>query len=128
MDIKIESHGNGKKILIAEDDEAILEVIKAILEGEGFAVFSPTNVKAIFEVARNERPQVMLLDIWLRGHDGGKIAKELKTYEETKLIPIIMMSANNETEKIAKEVGAEGFLLKPFTIDELFQIVRKYTS
>lgn len=117
-----------KKILIAEDDEAILEVLKSILEGEGFVTFSPKTERGIYEVIRNDSPQLMLLDIWLSGQDGAKIAKELKAKEETKDLPIVMMSANNETEKITQKVGADGFLLKPFTIDELLAVVRTYTK
>jgi CheY-like chemotaxis protein len=114
------------KILIAEDDEAILEVLKSILEGEGYLTFSPRTERAIHEVVRTERPSLILLDIWLSGHDGGKIAKDLKAKEETKHFPVIIMSANNETQEIAQSVGADGFLLKPFTIEDLLKITRKY--
>lgn len=115
-----------RKILIAEDDEAILEVIKSILEGEGYRTYSPRTEREIYEVVDNEFPELIFLDIWLAGHDGGKIAKVLKGKEQTSKIPVIIMSANNETEEIAEQVGADGFLLKPFTIDELLQVVRKY--
>lgn len=117
-----------KKILIAEDDQAILEVLKSILEGEGHLVFSPRNERAIYDIVRQESPDLILLDIWLMGHDGGKIAKDLKGKEETRSIPVIMMSANNETEKISREVGADGFLLKPFTIEDLQAVIVKHTK
>ncbi len=68
----------------------------------------------------------MLLDIWLGGSDGGKIAKTVKSNKQTKHIPVIMISANNETEKITKEAGADDYLLKPFNIDDLLHIVRKH--
>jgi CheY-like chemotaxis protein len=116
------------KILIAEDDEAILEVLKSILEGEGYQTFCPRTERAIHEAVRAENPSLILLDIWLSGHDGGKIAKDLKAKEETKHFPIIIMSANNETQEIAQTVGADGFLLKPFTIEELLEITRKYVK
>ena len=121
---------HNRRILIAEDDEAILEVIKTILDGEGYELLIPNNVQEIFEHVRNKEkePAVMLLDIWLRGHDGGKVAKEIKANKQTQHIPVVLMSANNETEKIAKEVKAEAFLLKPFTIDELLEVVTKYTQ
>src|SRR5438270_346268 len=117
-----------KKILIAEDDQAILEVLKSILEGEGHLTLTPKSERAIHEMVRREAPDLILLDIWLLGQDGGKIAKDLKAKDETKNIPVIMMSANNETEKITKEVGADGFLLKPFTIEELLTIINKHTK
>lgn len=120
------AHKQSKKILIAEDDDAILEVLKSILEGEGYQIFCPKTERGIYEVIRDENPSLVLLDIWLGGHDGGKIAKDLKAKNEKKEIPIIIMSANNETQEIAQSVGADGFLLKPFTIDELLDITRKY--
>lgn len=120
------SNARGRKILIAEDDDAILEVLRSILEGEGYQTFCPKTERGIYEIVREESPSLLLLDIWLSGHDGGKIAKELKGKEEISQIPIIIMSANNETQEIAQNVGADGFLLKPFTIDELLEVVRKY--
>ena len=115
-----------KKILVAEDDYGILEVIKIILEGEGYTVISTIDQEEVNTIVLEHKPSLILLDIWLSGHDGGKIAKLLKTKNETKSIPIILISANNETPKITKESGADDFLLKPFDIDDLLKIVKKY--
>lgn len=117
-----------KKILIAEDDQAILEVVKIILENEGYTTISTDKEEIIYKVAHTDTPHLILLDIWLSGHDGGKIAKELKSNPKTKQIPVIMLSANTETEKITIESGADDFLLKPFDIDDLLRIVRKHTN
>lgn len=116
----------GKKILIAEDDQAILDVVTIILENAGYTIVATSNGDIVLEKMENDTPDLLLLDIWLSGHDGGKIARTLKHKDNTKQIPIIMISANNETEKIAKEVHADGFLQKPFDIDDLLQIVQKY--
>ncbi len=116
-----------KKILIAEDDSAILEVVKILLENDGYTIITTESEERIFEILLEDPPDLILLDIWLSGHDGGKIAKELKSNDRTKHVPIIMMSANNQTEKITKESGADGFLLKPFNIDDLLHIVRKHS-
>lgn len=115
-----------KKILIAEDDKAIIEVVKIILENEGYLILATDREEAIHEALKKESPDLILLDIWLSGEDGGKIAKYLKEKKETKHIPIVIMSANNETEKITKDAGADDFLLKPFNIDDLLYIVKKY--
>lgn len=123
-----DANKRNRRILIAEDDEAILEVLKSILEGEGYQTFCPRTERGIQEVIHNDKPLLILLDVWLSGHDGGKIAKDLKADSETQHIPVIIMSANNKTKEIAKTVGADGFLLKPFTIDELLEVVRKYSK
>lgn len=115
-----------KKILVAEDDKAIIEVVKIILENEGYDVLMADQGEAIHQLIAHENPDIILLDIWLFGEDGGQIAKTIKSKSHTKDIPLILMSANNETEKITKEVGADDFLLKPFNIDDLLYIVRKY--
>src|SRR6266851_9966689 len=106
-----------KKVIVAEDDKAILEVVKIILENDGYIVLPTDNEHEIYALINHHTPDMILLDIWLAGEDGGKIAKKIKNKKETKHIPIVMISANNETEKIAKEVGADDFLLKPFDID-----------
>jgi len=115
-----------KKILVAEDDRAILEVVKIILEQEGFETYFADREEGIRSIIRDQNPDLILLDIWLGGSDGGKIAKSVKSDKQTKDIPIIMISANNETEKITRESGANGFLLKPFNIEDLLEIVRKH--
>lgn len=117
-----------KNILIAEDDKSILEVVKLILENEGYTIISTDREQSIYKEISVQTPDLILLDIWLAGEDGGVIAKNLKTRKETQHIPIIIMSANNETEKITKATGADDFLLKPFNIDDLLQIVKKYSN
>jgi DNA-binding response OmpR family regulator len=117
-----------KKILVAEDDQAILEVIKIILEGEGYSVVSAAKEGKIYSLITEHNPSLILLDIWLSGLDGGKIARNLKNKKETKNLPIVMISANNETDKITRESGADDFLLKPFDINDLLKIVKKYTD
>src|SRR6266567_2821148 len=115
-----------KKILIAEDDKAIVDVVKIILENEGYEVHTADQGSIVHQHIKEHNPDMIILDIWLYGEDGGKIAKEIKTKPQTRHIPIVLMSASNETEKVTKSVGADDFLLKPFNIDDLLYIVRKY--
>lgn len=117
----------GKKVLVVEDDRAIVEVVKIILETEGYTVLTADNEDDTYKIIEEEMPHIVLLDIWLGGHNGGGIAKTLKGATETKHIPVIMTSANNETEKIATMSGADGFLLKPFTINQLLETVKRHT-
>lgn len=116
-----------KKILVADDDPAILEVIRLILEDEGFEVKTAVDGEAIYKMEK-DYPDVLLLDIWMSGMDGRDICTHVKKQELTKNIPIIMVSANRDTEKIAREAGADDFLTKPFEMDELVAVVKKYTA
>ncbi len=115
-----------KTIFVVDDDPGILEVITIILSERGYKVMSFSEGGKIVEEARKHKPDLIFLDIWISGSDGRDITKKLKSDSITKKIPIIIISALNETEKIAKEVGAEGFLEKPFDIDKLSNLVTKY--
>jgi DNA-binding response OmpR family regulator len=115
-----------KKILIAEDDEGILDAMKIMLELEGYEVKATRDGKTLYDM-KEELPDLLLLDIWMSGMDGRDICKYLKSRESTEHLPIILMSASKDTGKMAREVGADNFLEKPFEIDELVALVAKYT-
>lgn len=118
---------NKKKILIADDDPAILEVITIMLEDAGYDSKSTVDGQTE-KIVEEYVPDVILLDIWMSGLDGRLICKNLKKQKSTMNIPIIMISANKDTERIAKESGADDFLAKPFEMDDLLTIVAKYVD
>src|SRR5438874_1511131 len=107
-----------KLILLAEDDKAIVDVVKIVLDQDGYSVVSAMTAHEVNEKLEKDLPDFILLDILLAGSDGGELAKSIKRNERTHNIPIVLISANNNTEKIAKESGVDGFLLKPFDIDD----------
>lgn len=117
-----------KQVVIIDDDEAILEVIKIILEDKGY------DVKTVLQSTQAEKeilfslPDIIFVDYWMTGLNGKHLITLLKKNPKTKDIPIIMISANHEVEQIAKEVQADGFLAKPFDIEDLIEIVKKYTQ
>lgn len=117
-----------KKILVADDDTAILQVIKLILEESGYAVYAVSDGSKVVDQVNKTKPDVILLDIWMSGYDGRDLSQTLKAKKETKNIPIIVVSAHNETERMAKEAGADGFISKPFDMDYLLETVRKYLN
>jgi DNA-binding response OmpR family regulator len=114
-----------KRILIADDDWSILEVLEMILEDEGYEVEKTLDGDKIYNLTTH-LPDLLLLDIWMSGIDGRDICRYVKAHDRLKNIPIIMVSANKDTEHIALEVGADDFLAKPFDIDDLLTKVRKY--
>jgi len=115
-----------KKILVADDDASILEVMEIILKDAGYDLIIVTDGKVIEKKIIELKPNLVLLDIWMAGEDGGEIAKNLKASSATKDTPIIIVSANNDTAKIAKEAGADDFLAKPFDMHELLLLIKKY--
>lgn len=116
------------KILIVDDDLAIVEVIKIILEERNYKVLTITDGAKVKQTIQHYLPDLILLDFWLPGLDGKKIASQIKNMKDAEGVPIIMISAHDSPGKIAKEVGADDFLAKPFDIDELTRIIRKYLA
>ena len=114
-----------KTILVADDDPAILHAIRMLLEDEGYQVVTTYGDKTA-QVVKRHLPDLILLDIWMSGMDGRDICKQLKAHESTKHIPIIMISARQDTEKIAKESGADDFVEKPFDIFKLLEKIEQY--
>lgn len=118
---------NKKTILVADDDPAILDSIQIILEDEGYEVLTTVNGETVGKMFE-EQPDLLLLDIWMSGQDGRDICKALKSQDTTRHIPIIMISANKDTEEMSKIAGANDFISKPFEIDELLNKVKKYAN
>jgi DNA-binding response OmpR family regulator len=114
-----------KKVLIAEDDPAILDAMKMILEDEGYEVQTTVD-GAVIENMSSDLPDVLLLDIWLSGTNGQELCKRLKAQELTRNIPVIMVSANRDGKKIALEAGADDFIAKPFEVEELLSKVEQF--
>lgn len=117
-----------RKILVCDDDEGISEVIKVILEGSGYQVNILNNGKAILKKVASFKPDMILLDIWMPGIDGREITKVLKRDPKSTHIPVVVVSALNDTKKIAKDCGADDFLPKPFDMNNLLHLVQKYTT
>jgi DNA-binding response OmpR family regulator len=117
-----------KKIVVAEDDKGIQEVMKLILEDEGYEVVAVENSDELNECLDKELPQLLLMDIWLPGENGSSITNRLKKNDTTNSLPIIMVSASNDTKERAAEAGADDFLLKPFDVGDLLELVKKHVT
>lgn len=117
-----------KHIFIVDDDEAILDVIKIILEDNGYKTTIVTDGENLFQKIRTAHPDLILLDIWLTGTDGISITKKMKYNDKFRKIPIVMISANNRGKQIALENGADGFIAKPFEIDDLLKVVNRHLT
>ena len=114
-----------KKILVADDDPGIVDAMQILLEDEGYQVITTMDGETI-PVMYEQKPDLVFLDIWMSGVNGSTICQKLKADEKTKDTPVIMFSANRDTEEIAMQCGADGFLSKPFEIKELLDIVHNY--
>ncbi len=114
------------KVVIIEDDNAILELVKYNFEKEGFVVDGFGNGHDGLEHITTNLPDIVILDIMLPDIDGFEICKELKKNEKTKDIPIIMLTAKaDEVDRIlGLELGADDYVVKPFSPRELIARVK----
>ncbi len=117
-------------ILVVDDDPAILDALRFLFEDEGYRV--QTSEKGDYaESLRDDNgglPDLIVLDVLLSGKDGRTICRKLKSQDQTRHIPIVMISAYPDAEHSAKEVGADAFVAKPFAIDEVAAIVASLLS
>jgi two-component system phosphate regulon response regulator PhoB len=120
-----------KKILVIEDDKDIRDTITYALESEGYEVISSENSKILKSIDRH-KPDLIMLDNWLTewksDATGQQLSLELKTDPKTSHIPVIIVSAVNNVAEIAKEGLSDGYLKKPFDLEELLAIVKKNLS
>ena len=113
-------------IYCVEDDESIRELVGYALRSQGYEVKSFDCAKGMYEALAAERPDLLLLDIMLPGEDGLTILKKLKSSENRKRIPVIMMTAKSNEFDIVRglDLGADDYVTKPFGIMELLSRIR----
>jgi two-component system alkaline phosphatase synthesis response regulator PhoP len=106
-----------KKILVVDDEEDILELVRYNLSREGYEVICASSGEDGLKAARNELPDLIVLDLMLPGIDGLEVARILNGNNTTKNIPIIMLTAKGEEADIVAglELGADDYITKPFS-------------
>jgi len=104
-------------ILVVDDEEDILELVRYNLSKEGFRVSTVLSGEEALKAARNSQPDVILLDLMLPGVDGLEVCRLLKQDPKTQHIPVIMLSAKGEEADIVTglELGAADYITKPFS-------------
>jgi len=115
-----------RKILIIEDERDILDLVRHYLEKEGYRTRTATDGAAGLAAARQEHPDLIVLDLMLPGMDGLELCKKLRAESPTSLTPVIMLTAKaDETDRVVGlELGADDYLTKPFSPKELVARVK----
>jgi len=111
------------RLLVVEDDQILLETLEYNLEAEGYGVLTATDGLSALAVARQERPDLVVLDVMLPGLDGFEVCRILR--RET-AVPILMLTARvGETDRVVGlEVGADDYLTKPFSMREFMARIK----
>ena len=115
-----------KKVLVVDDDQNILEVVKFILASHDFDVFTLSKSLNVPEVVLHYQPNLILLDILLPGKLGTQICNELKQIHTD--IPIILFSAHAQHGKASDIYSADAFIKKPFDIKHLINTIKLYIN
>ncbi len=113
-----------KKIYLVEDDHALRELITFLLMDKEYEVEAFANANSFKNKMPNAEADLILLDIMLPDGNGIDICKSLKNTENTKNIPVLLMSAH-ANPSIANDSGANDFIAKPFNVDDLYAYVQK---
>lgn len=110
-----------RKIAVVDDQADILTLIEKVLGYEDYSVFSACNGKELFEILKDNKPDLILLDIMLPELDGFSICQQLKADPATRDIPVIMLTVKSSPEDINRGLaaGAAAFLTKPFDPEKL---------
>lgn len=119
-----------KKILIVEDNELNMKLFHDLLEAHGIDTVETRDGRNVLELARSEKPDLILMDIQLPEISGLDVTKSLKADEELKSIPVIAVTAfamKGDEQKI-REGGCEDYISKPISITNFLETVRKHLN
>lgn len=117
-----------KKVLVVDDSLAAVRMMQGILEQGGYPSIGLSDPLKIEETITSEHPAIILLDVVMPERNGFQACRELKNNSEFGGIPVILVSSRNTTsDKFwGQQQGADAYIAKPFTPEELLETVRKF--
>ena len=106
----------GRRVLVADDERSIRLLCRVNLSASGIDVLEAENGRNAVELARRERPDLVLLDVMMPEGDGWTVARELAADERTREIPIVFLTARADAadKRMGQQLGGVGYLVKPF--------------
>jgi CheY-like chemotaxis protein len=121
---------NKKVILVVEDDKAIASDLKTLLSFEGYKVFCAMNGAEAIEILRSGSvsPSLVLLDLMMPVMDGWTFREHQSNDTGLATIPVVVMTADGNAAQKAEKMQAQGFLVKPFDISRLLELVAKHVA
>ncbi len=116
-----------KRVLIVEDEEAVRELERFILEAEGYEVVEARDGLEGLTKAEFKRPDLILLDLMMPDVSGGRMFDEMKQHPVTQGIPIVVVTGKPDAHEIFDDtIGRENVIMKPFETDGLLAVIRRH--
>jgi DNA-binding response OmpR family regulator len=119
-----------EQILLVDDNTTNLQVLHEILGGRGYKLLVAKNGETALSIAHKAKPSLILLDIMMPGIDGYEVCRRLKADPETQDIPVIFLSALDDTKDKVKglDLGAVDYVSKPFQAEEVIALVNTHLT
>ncbi len=114
-------------ILVTDDEQTVRSLVRRFLSDK-FSVLEAVDGEEAVDMARKHKPGLILMDIMMPNMDGYTACSTIKTDQSTKRIPVVMLTGLGYelNQKLAKEVGADGYITKPFTAGKLLDTIGKF--
>lgn len=115
-----------QKILIADDEQWVRTLVSRMLE-DGYTVLEAADGEQAAAIAKEEKPGIIFMDLMMPNVDGYAACLSIKTDEETRRIPVVMLTAigHELNKRFAEEMGADGYMTKPFTRESLLEEMKR---
>lgn len=120
-----------KKILVVDDEISLLKLMTNFLSAFGYKVFIASNGWEGIDLAKKEKPDLIITDIRMPIMNGYKMTEELRALPEFKSTPVLVVTgyAVEETQRVkAEQLGIKDYIYKPFDIEEVLRLIKKYTG
>ncbi|MBU1599347.1 response regulator [bacterium] len=116
-----------KKILVVDDDVDMVEILKSLLEIEGYDVVGAFDGQEALDKTKQQKPDFILLDIMMPVMDGWEACRRLKACKKTSEIPVAILTARVDSQDREKafQLGADDYITKPFNPDELLKRIKE---
>src|SRR6185295_4742906 len=115
--------GSCETILVVDDEAGIRASVRGVLTDEGYRVLEAEDGRGALQIIQDERPRLVILDIWMPEMDGIELLRRIRESEPHTQVIMISGHGNIETAVTATKLGAFDFIEKPFSVDGLLQLV-----
>lgn len=118
------------RILVADDEPALLRLLEFVLGRRGYIIQGVTNGNAAVEILKTESPDLVILDVMMPGLDGYEVLTYIRETAHLEGLPVVMLTARAQLDDIqlGLSLGADAYLAKPFDPEELFSVVESLVS